>query len=360
MSKCYVYWLRDPQHKDILKEGYIGITKNLKGRESKHKYTARRQLDVNLNPSMRKSLNSGKFVMTALVVGDRDYCLELERKLRPLPMIGWNIDKGGYGGKYLTYFNNINCKRTYYNMLSRAKEYGVMVAEELVNVDPKEFSDFIESNMRDGLELCIDKNTELLSYKTIQFKDRTAIVSDVHAKYVLNEGDEPRTIKSLAEEYSLIPNTVTHRLLRGQTLEQALGICSIETEDRFVSLIDRDTGDAKEYQYSGRMTNSQLQTVKDMFERGSKLTEISKIVGQDAGNLSRVVRKLGLSQKTPIVVGFDGEEIKIAGHSKLGEDEYNRIKSMLIKGFSFKEISDKFNVSGSTVRSAIKKLKWRS
>lgn len=55
-----------------------------------------------------------------------------ERKLRPLPMIGWNIDKGGYGGKYLTYFNNINCKRTYYNMLSRAKEYGVMVAEELV------------------------------------------------------------------------------------------------------------------------------------------------------------------------------------------------------------------------------------
>jgi hypothetical protein len=74
-EKYYVYWLHLPEHTDILTEGYVGITKNPVRRFYQHKY---------------KNLNR-KFVDE----GSKQYCREVEYKLRPRANIGLNINPGG-------------------------------------------------------------------------------------------------------------------------------------------------------------------------------------------------------------------------------------------------------------------------
>lgn len=87
---CYVYWIHLPEHDDILTQGYIGVTNNTKKRLAAHK---RRRDNQNLCNHLTKYNDSVK--MTILLAADRDYCLEMERKLRPERNIGWNAAEGG-------------------------------------------------------------------------------------------------------------------------------------------------------------------------------------------------------------------------------------------------------------------------
>lgn len=94
---CYVYWIRLDEHTDITKEGYIGISSSPTQRLSQHIYAATSNR-ANYNDEFSEALISGNFIKEVLICSTRDYCFDLEAKLRPTWKIGWNLARGGLKG----------------------------------------------------------------------------------------------------------------------------------------------------------------------------------------------------------------------------------------------------------------------
>lgn len=94
-NKCVVYWIRKPEHTNILNEGYIGITTqpNPIQRFKNHKREAFAGSNSKIHRAIRKY--GDLLIFQVLVKGTLDYCQELELKLRPSPGIGYNICIGG-------------------------------------------------------------------------------------------------------------------------------------------------------------------------------------------------------------------------------------------------------------------------
>jgi len=92
-----VYWIHKPQHTDITKEGYVGITHNMAMRRwADHKSASRKNPDnhcVIVNKAIRKHVNL--IYEVVLVADTREYCERIEELLRPTNHIGWNISRGG-------------------------------------------------------------------------------------------------------------------------------------------------------------------------------------------------------------------------------------------------------------------------
>jgi len=77
----------------MTKEGYIGISTNFEERMSTHmNYSSK--LDTHVYRAIRKYGWNG-LVKTVIVVSDKQYCSDLEFRLRPKPSIGWNEIPGG-------------------------------------------------------------------------------------------------------------------------------------------------------------------------------------------------------------------------------------------------------------------------
>lgn len=93
-----VYWIRDPSHQDVTTQGYVGYTvKPVLKRFNEHCFSAlskgsKRRKRVGEEIAARG--RSGVVVET-LCIASRDYCLDLERRLRPVPFVGWNHGAGG-------------------------------------------------------------------------------------------------------------------------------------------------------------------------------------------------------------------------------------------------------------------------
>lgn len=101
--QCCVYWVRTNTATDITLEGYVGITVYFDRRMEQHKkcvsgsymlYNAIRKYGWD---SLDKSI---------VAIGSIQYCLDIERKLRPTKRIGWNIAVGG--GKPPIFFGSEN------------------------------------------------------------------------------------------------------------------------------------------------------------------------------------------------------------------------------------------------------------
>ena len=92
-----VYWIHKPEHTDITKQGYVGITHNMaRDRWIAHKSASRRKTDQNckvVNNAIRKHPNL--IYEVVLVADTREYCERIEGLLRPTNNIGWNIARGG-------------------------------------------------------------------------------------------------------------------------------------------------------------------------------------------------------------------------------------------------------------------------
>jgi hypothetical protein len=73
----FLYWLHDQQETDILTEGYVGVTKNIYQRLQQHKKKGKQH--------------------KILMIGNKQFCSEMEYKLRPERNIGQNISQGGLG-----------------------------------------------------------------------------------------------------------------------------------------------------------------------------------------------------------------------------------------------------------------------
>lgn len=89
-----VYWIHLPEHTDILTEGYIGVTsRSANERFAGHLSHAKTGSKVTLSKAIRKY--GDKIVVKTLLIADDEYCLDIERKLRPHERIGWNVVAGG-------------------------------------------------------------------------------------------------------------------------------------------------------------------------------------------------------------------------------------------------------------------------
>ena len=91
MSVCNVYWVRQAEHTDIFSQGYVGVTNNFTSRMTDHKRGGE-------NAHFRNAINKygwDNLVKEIIVIAEKDYCLDLETKLRPTNEIGWNLVKGG-------------------------------------------------------------------------------------------------------------------------------------------------------------------------------------------------------------------------------------------------------------------------
>jgi len=92
-----VYWIHKPEHTDITKQGYIGITNKLaRERWVAHQSASRHNPDANcavVNRAIRKHHNL--IYEIVLVADTRKYCERIEGLLRPTNRIGWNIARGG-------------------------------------------------------------------------------------------------------------------------------------------------------------------------------------------------------------------------------------------------------------------------
>jgi hypothetical protein len=93
-----VYWIHLEEHKDILKDGYIGVSaKTASKRYLVHKNAAKNGSEYPVHRAIRKYGEA--LIVSILVEGPSKYCYEIEAKLRPKFNIGWNIASGGgHGG----------------------------------------------------------------------------------------------------------------------------------------------------------------------------------------------------------------------------------------------------------------------
>jgi len=92
-----VYWIRAPHHSNMTLDGYVGVSKNAQNRwKYGHNWSHRKGRHD--NPLFSNAISKhgwDNLVKTILVVADESYCYDLERKLRPVDNIGWNLVTGG-------------------------------------------------------------------------------------------------------------------------------------------------------------------------------------------------------------------------------------------------------------------------
>ena len=86
-----VYWIRHKDHTDIFNQGYVGISNNFKIRLRDHK-----SKPTNLH--MKNAINKYRWVnliKEKILIATQEYCVMIEKQLRPNDFIGWNQAAGG-------------------------------------------------------------------------------------------------------------------------------------------------------------------------------------------------------------------------------------------------------------------------
>lgn len=92
-----IYWIHLPEHNDILSEGYIGVSDNVRKRVNSHFKMLKNNIHENIHLSRVYDKYKETIICNIILEGSEDYCYEIENKLRPEKNIGWNIAEGGYG-----------------------------------------------------------------------------------------------------------------------------------------------------------------------------------------------------------------------------------------------------------------------
>lgn len=86
-----VYWIRHQDHTDMFSQGYIGVSSKPKLRWNHH---FSQPTNVHMKNAIAK-YGWDNLVKQVVLVSDNAYCLDIEKKLRPIDFIGWNATVGG-------------------------------------------------------------------------------------------------------------------------------------------------------------------------------------------------------------------------------------------------------------------------
>jgi hypothetical protein len=88
---AYVYWIKRKEHTDVFSEGYVGVTTvELEKRFLQHSRVPKTSVGKAI-----RAIGIENLEIVPLVIAEADYCYEVEAKLRPREMIGWNQAVGG-------------------------------------------------------------------------------------------------------------------------------------------------------------------------------------------------------------------------------------------------------------------------
>lgn len=218
MSDCFLYWIRSPNHTDIFKDGYVGISYDPSYRLKQHigntKANHHRQ-----NIEFKNALMSGDIIQDVLLKSTVEYCLEVERKLRPMINIGWNLAIGGDGGSvYKHGLTSSKVKRDYYNMLTRCREKGLSVCDDWLGEGALvRFNEFVKDKVG---EISLPLSGEV-SCDTIEFLSKKEATRKNRRKLKYN--GKCYSVEELGEQLGIKPNTISTRLKRGWTVDEAVG-----------------------------------------------------------------------------------------------------------------------------------------
>ena len=86
-----VYWIRHKNHTNLFSEGYIGISNNFDERLRNHKS---KPTNLHMKNAIKK-YGWMNLIKERILISTQDYCLMIEKQLRPNDFIGWNATKGG-------------------------------------------------------------------------------------------------------------------------------------------------------------------------------------------------------------------------------------------------------------------------
>lgn len=86
-----VYWIHHPEHKDIFSQGYVGVSNNAEKRWDFHRGSA---TNAHLRSAVKK-YGWNNLIKRVVLIADKNYCFDIEKKLRPAENTGWNIAPGG-------------------------------------------------------------------------------------------------------------------------------------------------------------------------------------------------------------------------------------------------------------------------
>lgn len=95
---------------------------------------------------------------------------------------------------------------------------------------------------------------------------------------VTYKGDT-KLICEWAEELGIKENTITYRLLRGWSVAEAL---EFQSRDKKI--------------YNGRLSDGDLEFIKDELEKGVSQVKIGKILGMDSSQISRICKKFNFKK----------------------------------------------------------------
>jgi len=86
-----VYWIRHKDHTDMFRDGYIGVSQYAEKRFDQHfKRTQNRHLRFAI-----QKYGWDNLIKQQILIGEKQYCLDIEKKLHPEDAIGWNLVAGG-------------------------------------------------------------------------------------------------------------------------------------------------------------------------------------------------------------------------------------------------------------------------
>ena len=103
MTPHSVYWIRCTDHTDMMSQGYIGVSKHAQRRFVEH---SKSKQNRHLRFAVEK-YGWDNLIKSEILISTEEYCLDIERKLRPADNIGWNCTTGGgkpppaYGNKHM-------------------------------------------------------------------------------------------------------------------------------------------------------------------------------------------------------------------------------------------------------------------
>lgn len=345
---CFVYWIKRKEHTCILSEGYIGISARPDYRYQQHKYfSLLEKYFKNYRSDFRDAMTQEETELMVLLKGSRQYCLEIEEKLRPDWAIGWNLARGGRGGYGTHNLSGTLAHKTYYNLRNRAIDEGEEFFKDWEIGGVESFYKFYLNKIDENGEFCLKQVGAGYNPDNLIKLSRSEIIRRAYSTYELDGNFY--CVEQLAEMFGIRPNTISSRLRCGYTLKQALGL---EIKQNGIILENGET-------YLGGLTEENLFSLKEKFYEGYNFSHIPTLCNVDisASNLGRLFTKMGLFRDTLTFKNFFNEDVKL-GYLQFNFKQIEEIKKMLIRGVNKSKIAKHFNVSASTITNICKLLRW--
>ena len=181
-----VYWIHTSYHKDILTEGYIGITCNFKERLKSHKKNKKKTRLTNAIDFYGWDNLIKELIFTNLSL---EKALDLEEMYRIKPNIGWNHQKGGELGVDKTWYSvpenkikhSINTSiNTKLGILEKDTKEKRSFRSKLNRTNNKESYKNVTLGSKNGKALLKEKDVKTIKFKLIPLGKSNKEISELY------------------------------------------------------------------------------------------------------------------------------------------------------------------------------------